>query len=69
MTMTEKKKRGLAAMSPEKRREIASMGGKRGHELGVAHRFSREEAIEAGRKGGLVSGKKKSMKIEASANS
>lgn len=41
------KRRGLAALSPERRREIASMGGKAGHEMGKAHQFSSEEARAA----------------------
>ena len=45
-------KRGFAAMSPEKQREIASRGGKAAHEKGTAHQFSSEEARAAGRKGG-----------------
>ena len=44
--------RGFAAMSPEKQREIASLGGKAAHAKGTAHEFSPEEAREAGRKGG-----------------
>lgn len=48
------KPRGFAAMSPEKRREISSLGGKSAHEKGTAHRFTSEEAREAGRKGGLA---------------
>lgn len=47
--------RGFAAMSPERRREIARRGGKRGHELGVAHRWTSEEAAAAGRIGGKAS--------------
>lgn len=47
-----KKPRGFAAMSPEVRREIARLGGKRAHELGVAHEYTPAEAREAGRKGG-----------------
>lgn len=50
--MMEKKKRGFAAMSKERVREIASKGGKAGHAYGTAHRFTSEEAKEAGRKGG-----------------
>lgn len=46
---------GFASMSPEKKREIAAMGGKKAHELGVAHKFTSEEAQEAGRKGGKIS--------------
>lgn len=47
-----KSRRGFAGMSLEKRREIASKGGKAAHEQGTAHRFTSEEAREAGRKGG-----------------
>jgi hypothetical protein len=41
-------------MSPEKQREIASLGGKAAHAKGTAHEFSPEEARTAGRKGGLA---------------
>jgi general stress protein YciG len=47
----EKKKRGFAAMSPEKRKEIASKGGKRAHLLGTAHKYTPAEARVAGRLG------------------
>ncbi len=50
--MAELRKRGFAAMSPEKQRQIASKGGKAAHAKGTAHEFTREEAVEAGRKGG-----------------
>lgn len=43
-------KRGFAVLSPEKKREIASMGGKAAHEHGRAHRFTSEEARAAGNK-------------------
>lgn len=39
-------------MDPAKRREICSKGGKAAHLKGTAHEFTREEAREAGRKGG-----------------
>jgi general stress protein YciG len=39
-------------MSPERKREIASKGGKAAHEKGTAHEFSRDEARAAGKKGG-----------------
>jgi general stress protein YciG len=45
--------RGLASASPEKRAQIAAMGGRKAHELGKAHKFTSEQAREAGRKGGL----------------
>jgi uncharacterized protein len=51
----EKSRRGFAAMSPERQREIASQGGRAAHQQGVAHQWSREEAKEAGRKGGKAS--------------
>ena len=47
-----KSRRGFAAMSPEKQREIASKGGRAAHEQGVAHEWTPEQAKEAGRKGG-----------------
>ena len=47
--------RGFGSMSPEKKREIASKGGKAAHRLGVAHKWTSEEAQIAGRKGGLIS--------------
>ncbi len=40
-------------MSQEKRRAIASLGGKAGHAMGKAHTWTHEEARAAGRKGGL----------------
>lgn len=43
-------KRGFASMDRAKQREIASMGGKRAHELRTAHRFTPEEARAAGKK-------------------
>ena len=45
--------RGLASMSQEKQRAIASQGGKAAHAQGKAHTWTREEAQIAGRKGGL----------------
>lgn len=46
--------RGFASMDPERQREIASLGGRRAHELGTAHKWTKEEAAAAGRKGGIV---------------
>lgn len=48
-------KQGLASMSPEKRRQIASMGGKAAHALQRAHEWTSEEATKAGRIGGAKS--------------
>nr|WP_272910018.1 KGG domain-containing protein [Xanthomonas campestris] len=39
-------------MDPEKRRLLASSGGKAAHASGNAHEFTSDEAREAGRKGG-----------------
>ncbi len=50
-------RRGFAAMSNDRRREIASMGGKAAHASGNAHEFSSDEARRAGRKGGLARAK------------
>jgi general stress protein YciG len=46
--------RGFASMNPSKQRVIASKGGKAAHLKGTAHEWTREEAREAGRKGGRV---------------
>jgi general stress protein YciG len=50
--------RGFASLSTEKKREIASMGGKTAHTLGRAHRWTKQEASIAGRKGGKISRKR-----------
>jgi general stress protein YciG len=49
-----KRRRGFAIMDLEKRKSIASKGGRVAHEKGKAHEFTPEEAREAGRKGGQV---------------
>jgi general stress protein YciG/hemerythrin-like domain-containing protein len=54
--MPGRNKRGFAAMSPEKQREIASKGGQAAHRKGTAHEFTPEEAREAGRLGGKTVG-------------
>lgn len=45
--------RGFASMSDDRRREIASAGGRAAHQAGTAHQWTREEAAAAGRKGGI----------------
>ena len=60
-----KSRRGFAAMSPETQRRIASEGGKASHASGRGHRFSTDEARDAGRKGGLVSRRGKTMATSA----
>jgi hypothetical protein len=36
------KPRGFAAISPERRRDISSKGGKAAHAAGTAHRFTKD---------------------------
>ncbi|HET6279720.1 MAG TPA: KGG domain-containing protein [Polyangia bacterium] len=52
----ESRGRGFAGMDPERQRQISSQGGKAAHQKGTAHEFDSNEAREAGRKGGQVSG-------------
>ena len=47
-------KRGFGAMSAEKQRELARLGGRAAHAQGKAHEFTSEEARAAGAKGGLT---------------
>lgn len=56
--------RGFAAMSPEKQREIASLGGRAAHAIGTAHEFTPEEARAAGRKGGQEAQRRKGRRSE-----
>ena len=58
-TSTGTSKRGFASMDPQRKREIASKGGRAAHEKGTAHEFSPEEARHAGRKGGEVVSRKR----------
>ena len=46
-----KQLRGLALLPPERRKEIARMGGRRAHELGRAHEWTKIEAMRASLKG------------------
>ncbi len=52
-------------MSPEKKREIASKGGKAAHALGTAHKWTSEEAQAAGRKGGSISRRRSKYSVQA----
>lgn len=55
-------RQGFASMSPEARSAIASKGGISAHAQGRAHKFTPEEAREAGKKGGrATSADKKHM--------
>jgi hypothetical protein len=53
-------------MDPAKQKEIASKGGRAAHLKGTAHRWSEEEAKEAGRKGGAASHRNGHRTTEAS---
>ena len=44
--------RGFRHMDPATQRAIASLGGTAAHRKGTAHQWTKEEAREAGRKGG-----------------
>ena len=48
-------RRGFASMDPTEQRRIASEGGKASHASGQGHKWTADEAREAGRKGGLTS--------------
>lgn len=45
-------RQGFASLSPEKRKEISSKGGRAAQDRGVAHRWTTEEARVAGALGG-----------------
>ena len=62
-----KGRRGLASVSPERRSEIGRLGGIEVHRRGTGHRWSSEEAREAGKKGGAISRKRPKPKQEQSA--
>ncbi len=53
--LPKKTPRGFASMSPDRRREIASLGGRSVQARGRAQKWSSEEAQAAGRKGGTKS--------------
>lgn len=55
MTEKTKSRRGFAGMSPEKRRQISSLGGKAQPSEKRSFSLNRELAAEAGRKGGEAS--------------
>ena len=56
---SESRGRGFAGMDHERQKQISSQGGKAAHQKGTAHEFDSEEAREAGRKGGMVSGERR----------
>lgn len=47
--------RGFAAMTPERRRELAASGGRAAHANGTAHEWTPSEASAAGKVGGRIS--------------
>ena len=47
-----KKQRGFARLSPEERKRIASVGGTTAQARGLAHKFTVEDNIQGGMKGG-----------------
>jgi hypothetical protein len=53
------KPRGLAALSSERRREISVLGGKAAHAQGKAHRFTSEQAKQAGKRGAGIPRRKR----------
>ena len=65
MQMQKGRGRGFASMSSEKKREIASKGGKAAHAMGTAHKWTSEEAQAAGRKGGSISRRRPRTSIQA----
>ena len=59
------KRQGFASMTPERRSEIAAMGGRAAHAKGTAHEYSPgEEARAAGRKGGLARRKQEPVETQ-----
>lgn len=64
IVQAEKSRRGFASMSQVRQREIARKGGITAQERGSAHRFSSEEAKQAGRKGGLAVSKNRNHMAE-----
>jgi uncharacterized protein len=61
----ESRGRGFAGMDRDRQRQISSQGGKAAHQKGTAHEFDSEEAREAGRKGGMVSGGRRRAREQA----
>ena len=55
-------RRGFASMDPALQRRLAVEGGKASHVSGRGHKWTAEEAREAGRKGGLISRRKPAAK-------
>ena len=60
-TRPDRKPIGFARMDADKIRMWGSAGGRRAHAVGHAHQWTREEAAEAGRKGGTVTAAKRQV--------
>jgi general stress protein YciG len=50
----QKRKQGFAAMPKKAQRKLAQEGGRKAHANGTAHKFTKEEAQAAGKKGGVA---------------
>lgn len=59
-----KGRQGFASMSEEKKKQIASKGGRAAHQQGTAHEWDSEEARAAGKKGGQSQGGRQEDTIE-----
>jgi general stress protein YciG len=55
-------------MDRARQREIASKGGKAAHQKGTAHEWTREEARDAGRKGGIASHRRRREQLGGEAS-
>jgi general stress protein YciG len=55
----EKSLKGFARLSKERRVEIAQRGGQKAQRLGKGYKWNHEKAVEAGRRGGTTSRKRK----------
>lgn len=64
----QKQNKGFRAMDPQKQRELASKGGREAHRMGTAHEWTRDEAREAGHKGGLVSARRRAERRAVAAD-
>lgn len=57
--------RGFASMNKDKQKQIAALGGKAAHKLGVAHEWNPETARLAGQKGGKRTQERRALKAVA----
>ncbi len=57
-------KKGFESYDKEALREMAARGGRAAHEAGVAHEWTKEEAREAGRRGGAATAAKRKTQRE-----